>query len=436
MVHLENLIPEARKEDKMNCRITKKISLYPIIVVFIAVGVLFSGASVCAVEEVTVGVLLPFSGPVAPIGRSSRQGLDFTVKEVNEGGGIKSLGGAKIKLVYADTRGDPKIGMSEAERLILKDKASVLLGAYQSSVTMTSTQVAERNKVPYLTLIAVADPITERGFKYVFRVNDKSSWPAGLLMKFFPEMGKQTGKPLKSLGLLYENTEFGQSSAKAWKQGAKEQGYQVILDEPYPHGITDVTPIILKFKHANPDAVLNVSYVSDIILIVKALAESKWRPKVFYAAGGVENEPEFVRSVGELAEYHINVFPYSPDIFLAKPWVRTVDENFKKEYGVQLTMEPVFAYVDILVLADVLERARSTDPEKIREAFAKTNITEGKALMLPYKKIEFGPDGQNPHAASLVCQWQNRKIRIVYPPNFVAPGVKAIWPAPPWDEHK
>ena len=417
----------------MNCQITKRISLYLFLIGFIAVGILYSSPFVYAVEEVTVGVLLPLSGPVAPIGRSARQGLDFAVREVNEGGGIKSLGGAKIKLIYADTRGDPKIGMSEAERLILKDKASVLLGSYQSSVTMTSTQVAEKHKIPYLTLIAVADDITGRGFKYVFRANEKASSPAELSIKFFVEIGKQTGKPVKTLGLLYENTEYGQSSAKAWKQYAKEYGFQIVLDEPYPHGITDVTPIILKFKNSNPDVVLNVSYVSDIILIVKALAENKWRPKAFYAAGGVENEPQFVQSAGELAEYHFNIFPYSPDLFLAKPWVRTVDENFKKEYGVPLSNEPVFAYVDIFILADVLERAGSTDPEKIREAFAKTNITEGKALMLPFKKIEFGPDGQNPHARSLVCQWQNRKIRIVYPPEFVAPGVKAIWPTPPWD---
>ena len=270
----------------MNYRIMKKISVDLFVVVFIVVGILCSSPPTYAVEEVKVGVLLPFSGPVAPIGRSARQGLDFAVKEVNEGGGIRSLGGAKIKLIYADTRGDPKIGMSEAERLILMDKASVLLGAYQSSVTMTSTQVAERNKVPFLTLIAVADPITERGFKYVFRVNEKSSWPGDRLIKYFYETGKQTGRPLKTLGLLYENTEYGQSSAKSWKKAAEKYGFQVVLDEPYPHGITDITPIILKFKNANPDAVLNVSYVSDIILIVKALAESRWRPKAFYAAGG------------------------------------------------------------------------------------------------------------------------------------------------------
>ena len=420
----------------MRYQLVKKLVSGLSLLLFVAAGLLYTSPPAYAVEEVTVGVLLPLSGPVAPIGRTSRRGLDLAVKEVNDGGGIKSLGGAKIKLIYADSRGDPKIGMSEAERLILQDKASVLLGAYQSSVTMTSTQVAERNKVPYLTLIAVANPITERGFKYVFRPNEKASWPAKFFIDFLSEMGKQTGKPVKTLGLLYENTDFGQSSAEAWKQIGKEQGYQVILDEPYPAGITDVTPMILKFKNANPDAVLNVSYVSDIILIVKGLAANRWRPKVFYAAGGVENEPEFVKSVVELAEYHYNVFPYSPDIFLTKPWIRTVAEKFQKEYGVQMSMEAVYAYSNIYVLADVLERAKSTDREKIREAFTKTNITQGKALILPYKKIEFGADGQNPHATSLVCQWQKGKIRIVYPPEFAAPGVKPIYPAPAWGEGK
>jgi branched-chain amino acid transport system substrate-binding protein len=420
----------------MNHRVIQKIIYYLSIVVFISGGTWYISPSAYAVDEVTVGVLLPLSGPVAPIGRTCKRGLDFAAKEVNGEGGIKSLKGAKVKLVYADTRGDPKIGMSEAERLILKDNASVILGSYQSSVTLTSTQVAERNKVPYLTLIAVADPITERGFKYVFRINETTDLLSRDIIKFFAEMGKQTGKPVKTLGLLYENTDFGQSSAKNWKKYAAEYGFQIILDESYPHGTTDISPVIIKFKNANPDAVLNVSYVSDIILIVKAIAENKWAPKVFYASGGVENEPEFVRSVIDLAEYHFNMIPYSPDLLLIKPWAKPIAEGFEKEYGVGLSAESVFAYTNFYVLVDALERAGSTDREKIREAFVKTNITKGKALLLPYNKIEFGPNGQNPHVRLLVSQWQNRKLRIVYPPDVTPPGIKAIWPAPVWDERK
>jgi len=424
------------KEGKMISMIKKAVICSLIMGVFI-LGETFNGGFLAfAVDEVSVGVILPMSGSVAPIGRTCKRGLDFAAKEFNAEGGIKSLKGAKIKLIYADSRGDPKIGMSEAERLIMQDKVSVILGSYQSSVTLTSTQVAERYKVPYLTLIAVADPITERGFKYVFRINETTDLLSRDIIKFFSEMGKQTGKPVKTLGLLYENTDFGQNSAKQWKKYAKQYGFEIILDEAYPHGTTDISPVILKFKNANPDAVLNVSYVSDIILIVKAIAENKWTPKVFYAAGGVENEPEFVRSVIDLAEYHFNMIPYSPDLLLAKPWARPIAEGFEKEYGVGLSAESVFAYTNFQVLVDVLERAGSTDREKIREALAKTNITKGKALLLPYEKIEFGPDGQNPHVRLLVSQWQNRKLRIVYPPDVTPPGIKAVWPAIPWDQRK
>jgi branched-chain amino acid transport system substrate-binding protein len=425
-----------RKEEEMNWTM-KKVFFCSLVAGFLVFqGFVDGHFASFASDEVSVGVILPMSGPIAPIGRTCKRGLDFAAKELNSEGGIKSLKGAKIKLIYADSRGDPKIGASEAERLIVKDNVSVIMGSYQSSVTLTSTQVAERYKVPYVSLIAVADPITQRGFKYVFRVGETTDLLSKDIMKFFSEMGKQTGKPVKTVGLLYENTDFGQSSAKNWKRDAKEYGFDVILDEAYPHGTTDISPVILKFKNANPDAVLNVSYVSDIILIVKSIAENKWTPKVFYAAGGVENEPEFVRSVIDLAEYHFNVIPYSPDLLLVKPWARPIADGFEKEYGVGLSAESVWSYTTFNVLVDALERAASTDREKIRDALAKTNITKGKALLLPYNRIEFGPDGQNPHARVMVSQWQKGKLRIVYPSDVTPPGIKAIWPAIPWEQRK
>ena len=411
--------------------IVKKLSLI-FVASFILGGLSFQLSSASAREEITVGVILPLSGPLAATGRTCKQALDLATKEVNREGGIKSLGGAQIKLVYTDSRGDPKIGRSEAERLILKENVSVILGSFQSSVTMTSTQVAERYKVPYLTIIAVADSITDRGFKYVFRLNEKASWVSRDIIRFFAEMGKLTGKPIKTLGLLYENTEYGQSTAKSWKEYAKEYGFQVQLDEPYPHQTTDVTPVILKFKNANPDAVLTVSYISDQILITKTLAENKWRPKVFFAAGGSETQPEFLKAVGDLAEHHFNIIAYSPDLLLMKPWAKKMVEEYEKEYGEQFPGDASTSYVTLYVLADALERAGSKDREKIREALAKTSITSGRALLLPYQKIEFGPDGQNPHVRLLVCQYQNGKLRIVYPPDTVPPGVKGVWPAPPW----
>jgi len=285
---------------------------------------------VFAVEEVKIGVILPLSGPVAPIGETVRQGLDYGAAQVNEEGGIKSLGGAKIKLVYADSTGDPKVGMSEAERLIVEEDVVALMGAYQSSVTLTSTQVAERYRVPYVTVIAVSDAITERGFKYVFRVNETAGMTAEVIFKFMSEMGKATGEPVKTLGFLYENTEWGQSSSKAWHKEAKEYGYKIVLDEPYPHGATDLSPVILKFKNTNPDAVVNVSYLSDMILIWKTMAAKKWRPKVFISGGGGELDPDFIPAVGNLSEYQFTVVPWPPDMIELEPWIRGMADEFEE----------------------------------------------------------------------------------------------------------
>ena len=130
-------------------------------VLFVAISMMMS-VLVCqpvayAVDEIKIGAIFALSGSVAPIGQSVKQALDLAVKEVNREGGIKSLGGAKIKLVFADSRGDAKIGLSEAERLILQDKVVAIVGAHQSSVTMTSTQVAEKYKVSMYLLAHAGD---------------------------------------------------------------------------------------------------------------------------------------------------------------------------------------------------------------------------------------------------------------------------------------
>jgi branched-chain amino acid transport system substrate-binding protein len=434
------------KEETMERRIKKSLT-YVIFATILMISFLILQPVANAVEEVKIGAIFALSGSVAPIGRSVKQALDLAVKELNREGGIKSLGGAKVKMVYADSRGDAKIGLSEAERLILQDKVAAIVGAHQSSVTMTSTQVAEKYKVPYLATIAVSDQITARGFKYVFRANENATMAAKELLAFLDRMGKSTGKPIKTLGFLYENTEWGQNSAKAWHKYAKDYGFQVILDEPYPSTTTDITPVILKFKQQNPDAVVNASYISDIILIVKTMAEQKWVPKAFISGGGGELEPDFIKAVGNLADDNYTYLPFPPDILLSPnfAWAKPMAEEFKKDYGVEISGDAGEAYGIFWVLVDALQRAGSADRDKIRDALAKTNITEEsakgnlfhrRALLLPYKQIAFGPDGQNPHVRIPICQFQDKVIRTVYPPEIVAPGIKPVWPARPWDQRK
>ncbi|MHB1404030.1 MAG: ABC transporter substrate-binding protein [Desulfitobacteriaceae bacterium] len=392
------------------------------------------GGSSQGAKEVKIGALLPLSGAVAPIGETCKRGQELATEEINAAGGIKSLGGAKLVLDFADSKGDPKVGMSEAERLIMKDKVAVMTGAYQSSVTYPSTQVAEKYKIPYVVPVSVMDDITERGFKYTFRLAPKASWYSRDQVKFSKEMGEQTGVVPKKVALVYENSDWGQSSAKGWNVSVPEAGMQIVLDAPYPSSSSDLAPVILKIKQANPDLILFTSYTSDAILLSNGIAEQKIDAMGMIGQGGGHADPEYLKNVGKNAEYGFDLTEWSPD--LGKPGVKETNAKFKQKYGVDMNGEAAESYASMYVIADALERAGSAEPEKIREALTKTKITSGPGMILPYDSIEFDESGQNPKASLIMVQVHDGVRSTVWPFSAKNPDYKVVWPAPKWADRK
>ena len=131
-------------------------------------------ASAAAVSEVKIGLILPLSGGSAPQGAQSRRASEMAVEEINAAGGIKSLGGAKLTLVFADSQTKPQVAVSEAERLLAQEKVALLIGAYNSGITLPASEVAERNKKVWFAPVSSDISITSRGFKYVFRLAENS----------------------------------------------------------------------------------------------------------------------------------------------------------------------------------------------------------------------------------------------------------------------
>jgi branched-chain amino acid transport system substrate-binding protein len=405
----------------------------------LAIFILFclTGASVSkatAAQSVKVGVILPLSGPVAPIGKTAQAGLDYAAKEINEAGGIKALDGAKIELIYADSTGKPEVGLSEAERLILKENAAVLMGAYQSSVTYTSSEAAQRYQTPYMVIISVMDKITERGLKYVFRPTQTASDQSAAMVNFLKDAGERKGKKVKTVALVYENTDWGQASSQVWKKYCEQYGFQVVLDESYPNGSTDLTPVVIKLKRFKPDAVLNVSYISDMILLVKTAADMKFECMAWVSGGGGELDPKFIPAVGDLANYYFTVTPWQFDVVLSRPWIKAANDGFKAMTGTDFTTVSAMTYSNMYTLQAVLEKAGSRDKEKIRQAFADIVIDSGKAMILPFEKIDFDETGQNPYQRMTVSQFLDKQIRVISPAEFTAPGIELVWPMPPWSK--
>lgn len=385
-------------------------------------------------ETVRVGILLPLSGPAAPIGTQSLQAHQLAVKHINEKGGIETLGGAKIELVVADSTGDPRVGVTEAERLITSEKVKAILGAYQSSVTFPSTQIAEKYHIPYIVPSAYSPEITARGFKYTFRICVDSNMAAKEQLAFLKRMGDLTGVSVKTLGLVYENTDWGISSAEAWKEYAPEFGMTVVADESYQAASANLDPVVQSLATKKPDALLYASYASDAILLANGLAEREVDVIAQVATGGGHADPTFVQNVGWKADYIFDLTSTAVDVDF--PQVREVNDEYKGIHDVDMSDDAVLCYTGTWVLKKALELAESTEGAALQKVLSQMILKPGQEGILVPFDIDFGPDGQNQHAGMVTVQYQEGRRVTVFPVEIALPGMSPVWPQPKWSERK
>lgn len=379
-----------------------------------------------APPEIPIGNILPLSGFLAFDGQRLRKGAMLAVKEINDAGGIQSLGGAKLKLLDADSEGKADRAISEVERLN-RAGAAVITGCYQSSVTLVATQMAEKFRVPFVVSVAVADKITGRGFKYTFRHQPDAEQMASKSVRYISEIAKAAGETVKTVAQLHDNTAFGTSLAAHVLEYASQYGMEVILQVPYSPRAADVSTEVGKIKAAGADLVLTTGYFGDGVRVFRTIRDLRVKAKGIIGIGnGAYSHPKFVEELGSVTEYimdgNLEVNPLSP---LAKKALA----HYKAEYGIDMSNTTAMCYQAIYIIADALERAESTDHDSIRKALTKTHITQH---ILPQGPIVFGPNGQNKNAAPAITQILGGKIKVVWPRQYalaepVFPAVDSWW---------
>ncbi len=383
-------------------------------------------------KVVKIGNIIPLSGPSASVGQQGKNAREMAVEEINAAGGIKSLGGAKLTMFYADSESKPEKGVAEAERLISTEKVNVLTGCWNSAVTYPTSAVAERYGIPFIVPVSVADKITEQGFKTVFRIAAKDSWWTRDQFAFLKDMENEFNAPVKKLAFVYENGDWGKGFAGQWKKLAEEGGYEVVLDEPYPSTATDLSPVVQKIRRARPDVLMLVSNAADAILLTNTLAEYKVKLKAIIASGGGHADPSFLKATGDNARYLFDIVEWETDV--NKPGAQEANAKYNAKYGQNLTGEAVDAYLAVYVLADALERAGSLDPAKIRDALAATNYQSGAGMIVGYDAVAFDSTGQNKHAALVMVQVNDLGKGLeritVWPKNARRAGYTPVFPTP------
>lgn len=396
---------------------------------------LASGAafSVQAADPVKVGYLIPLSSSAASsIGRDMSRATHLAVKHINEEGGIKSMNGAKLELVEVDTRGDPQVAITEAERLISNAKVSALIGSFQSSVTFPATSVAEKHQVPWIVDLAAKKEITERGFKYVFRPTQvPASYNAQSMVDFVKYANDTTGKPAKTVAMLYENTDWGQDMANTLREGFKQIGMEVVLDEAYPPNSADLRPLALKVKGRKPDVVTVTAYAADAVQLHKLLAQMRVGGMAYIGSAAGQIDSNFIPLVGEKTAN--TVFTTNGwagyDSVINTPFAQRFWDEFVAAHKVEPNELSVSAYGAVWVLKDALERAGSADPKAIRDALAETKMVGQPINKLLGYDIIIDETGQNTEKTFVMQQIDGTQYRTVWPENLAVKDYKMAWPA-------
>ena len=381
-----------------------------------------------AVKEIKIGAIHPLTGGLARDGSFLKNGIDLAVGNINAAGGIKSLGGARLVVSHADSQGKAEVGQSEAERLT-QEGAVALLGCYQSGVTYNTTMICEREEVPFVITVAVANNITERGFKYTFRIQPNQTVMAKGAAEGLKALREASGQPLGTVVVMYEDSLFGTGCAEHFAELAPDYGIEVLADIPYSlKGLTDVTPELSRVKALNPDVLIVTGYLGDGILITRTAAELNLPVKaIFGIADGAFSTPQFIDEVGDLANY---VFDANYHYNALDSRAQAVLAQYKAKYGEDMPTHAVLAYSAVCVLADAIEQAKSDDPKAIRNALAEI---EYKDHFWPYLgPIMFDETGECSTARSIVMQVQNGEILQVLPKEYAQ--AEPIYPMPPWGE--
>ena len=382
-------------------------------------------------EDVKVALIVPLSGAWARNGELQRKGAEMAIDDINASGGIKALGGAKMRLVVADT-GDSVEKAKNAIQRLLSQEPSLIggSGAFLSSLTLAVTEVSERAELPWLSL-SYSDQITNRGFKYVFQTSPIASVQAETVLPILVKLSTDsTGKAPKNAGIVMDNTASPASFTKGMREsGFAKYGINLITDQVYTPPLADATSLVQKLRNTRPDlAFMLTTNVPDTKLLLEKMNEmgvgSGKIPVV--TNGGHMGAPELLKVVKKEMLEGVMV--------VVANWGGKGDEKlselFKKRTGEPwMTQDSLSTYGDMWIFKDALEKAGVADRKKVAAAIRSMDTSEGAAKYFAGGHLKFDEKGRRVGSGIVILQWRNGVPVPVYPASLAV--AKPVWPKLP-----
>ncbi len=384
-------------------------------------------------DEIVVGIVEPLTGGYAVFGTNAQFAAELAAKHINDAGGIKSMGGKKIKVIVQDTGDSVDSAKLAMESIIDKYHPVAIIGSYISRWTISLSEITDREKIIYVTDGVVPD-VTKQGRQYIFRPSATVNEYGKMAYRFVMETAKANNVEVKTIAVLNEDSLFGRMSTLAISGAALADKIKIVATIEYAYDLTDATPIIQQLKAANPDVIFQTPYYNDGILFAKGYKEMGYYPKFIAASGGSGFvDPQSIEAEGDAAEGLAMAFCYSPDKQTAQ------NQKFVTDFVAAKGYEPTEAagggYMDMMTLYEALELSgklypdNPLKPENLRDAFLKLDLTSGPAAdVIPSGKIKFSATGDNTGADAAILQVQNGKAVTVFPPEIAI--AKPVFPNP------
>ncbi len=367
---------------------------------------------------IKIGILQPVTGALAQDGEYGRLGAEIALKELNAAGGIKSMGGAKLEMVFGDARSNPEGGTQEVERMQAEGVAAIV-GGFASPICLAASQAASRYDIPYLVDVGVSDQIVKRGLKNTFRFGPGFGSVTASALDNLVKLNDAAGKPAKTVVIVHEDGLFGSGMAKLLQAELPKRGFEVLETVAHPTPSRDMANVALRIRALNPDLVIPSSYYSEFVLLARTMQQQRIKPKGIYAVlNGAASNFRFVKEFPTAAE---NVMDCNHWADMRKPRTANVKAEVERAGKVWLYNTPL-NYSSVLVLADAIERAGSADRVKIIDALNSSTFSDH---IMPYGPTKF-VEGQNTGAQAVNTQVQNGDIKIIFPTEVA--NAKPVFP--------
>jgi ABC-type branched-subunit amino acid transport system substrate-binding protein len=323
-----------------------------------------------AAEPIVVGVSIAQSPPGSVVqGTQVKDGIEIVTKMINDKGGVL---GRELKMIYEDDQGIPEKGRAAAEKLITRDKVVAVTGGHQSSVCLAAIEVAHRYKTPYVNTNCWSDDVRKKGYPEVFNPGNYNTRVSSAMAETIAAL------KVRSVIAFAENTDYGIGQAKLLgeflKKAAPDISYKyVALDRAGK----DFTPAVLPLRASPPDLVVNVMLPPAAYILMNQIYEQGVAPSAktyFYDGAGIADYPDFWQNVKEAGKYMLAFGLYHPKMPMPELG-RQVADIYQKEHKVEPNRLIFQAADSVLLIADAIKQANSTDGAKMIEALEKMTFS-------------------------------------------------------------